>query len=215
MEDKPDYSNRLRELRGGLSQEEFAKKIGVSHRAYQRYESGERVPHPHVLSKIAVLYDTTIDWILTGNLNIEKAIILEWVKRSTILEGIVKKLEQITASTLKLKLSEAKENTTEEEIKMISKIFKDEKSFLDVVRKQIAEGLEDVEEVRHFEKIGQPSPLYSIFRQIEKMFNKGEMAKIDAIKILLAAFESKKDDDRAKLEALKVLIAVFESELQK
>lgn len=215
MEKKLGYSDRLRELRGTLSQEEFSKKIGVSLRAYQRYESGERVPHPHVLSKTAELYNTTVDWILTGDLNIEKAIILEYAKMSSYFEDIVEKLEQITARRLKLKLAQAKENATEEEQEKISKIFEDEKTFLDLMKKIIKENKEEAEEVKHFNQISSRSPLYSIFRQIEKIFNKGEKVKIDAIKVLLAAFESKKDDDRAKIEVFKVLVAVFESELQK
>ena len=206
---------RLKELRENLSQEEFAKKIGVSFRTYQRYEVGERIPHPHVLSKIAGLFGTTIDWILTGNLNIEKAIILERAKESHYLEDLVERLEGITARIVKLKFAEAKENATEEELEKISKMVEDEKKFLDLVRKLIADNIEDAKEVKHFEQISQRSPLYSIFRQIEKIFNKGEKTKIDALKILLAAFESDKGDNRAKIEAFKALVTVFESELEK
>jgi len=209
---------RLKELRGDLSQEEFAKEIGVSHKGYQRYESGERVPHPHVLSKIAEKFDTTVDWILTGNLNIEKAIILEWAKKSHHLEDLADELEGITTRILKLKVAEAKENATEEELEKISKIVaeaEDEKKFLDLVRKRIADSIEDALEVKHFDQISQRSPLYSIFRQIEKIFNKGEKAKIDAIKTLLTAFESNKDDVRAKIDVLKAFVSVFEPELQK
>jgi len=215
MEKKPGFWDRLRELRGTLSQEEFSKKIGVSLRAYQRYESGERVPPPHILSKIAALLDTTIDWIITGDLNIEKAIMLERARESFYLEDLVEKLEETRARTLRLKLIEAKENATEEEMEKISKILEDENTFLNLMRKQIEENIEQAKEVKHFEQISYRSPLYSIFRQIEKMFNKGERAKIDAIKALLTAFESNKDDDRAKINVFKVLVAVFESELEK
>lgn len=206
---------RLKELRGNLSQEEFAKKIGISFRTLQRYEVGERIPHPHVLSKIAEKFDTTVDWILTGNLNIEKALILEGAKRSHYLEDLVEKLEEIRARTFRLKLIEGKENATEEEMEKISKILEDENIFLNLMRKMIEENVEQAKEVKYFEQISHHSPLYSIFRQIEKMFNKGEKAKIDAIKTLLTAFESNKDDNRPKINVFKALVAVFESELEK
>jgi transcriptional regulator with XRE-family HTH domain len=55
-------------LRGDLSQKDFAKKIGVSHKGYQRYESGERIPRPDILFKIAESESLTVDWLLTGKL---------------------------------------------------------------------------------------------------------------------------------------------------
>lgn len=211
MEETLGYSYRLRDLRGTLSQEEFSKKIGVSLRAYQRYESGERVPHPHVLSKIAELCDTTIDWILTGDLNVEKAIILEWAKKTHYLEDLVEKLEQITVRTLKLKLAAV----PKEEQETISKIYKDEKSFLVLLKKLIEENINEAKEVKHFEQISHRSPLYSIFHQIERLFNKGETAKIEALKTLLSAFESDPDDDKAKIDAFKLLVTALESDLKK
>lgn len=207
---KPDYWDRLIQLRGSLSQEKFSKKIGVSLRAYQRYESGERVPHPHVLSKIAALCNTTVDWILTGDLNIEKAIILERAKKSIYMEDLIEKLEQITERMLKLKLTEVGINATNEEQEIIRKIFEDEKNFLFLVKEWTKEAMEEAKNIRHFDQISQRSPLYSIFRQIESMFNKGEKAKIEAIKAVLTALESEKDEVKV-IGAFKVLVAVFES----
>jgi transcriptional regulator with XRE-family HTH domain len=206
---------RLKELRGDLSQEEFAKKIGVSHKGYQRYESGERVPHPYVLSKIAVLYDTTVDWILTGNLASSETIIGEWEKGTYYLEYCFEELGGIKSRMLKFKLTYAKEKATEEEIENIEKILEDKNILMDLMKEGFEGNIWDIRKIKHFEQISQPSPLYSIFRQIEKMFNKGEKAKIDAIKTLLTAFESNKDDDRAKINVFKVLVAVFESDLEK
>lgn len=57
---------RLRKLRGNLSQEEFAKKLGISVRGYQNYEAGERIPKGKILSKIAVACNVTTDFVLTG-----------------------------------------------------------------------------------------------------------------------------------------------------
>ena len=55
---------RLKEARGKISQKEFAKKIGISHKSYQNYESGKRIPRGDVLLKIVQFCDVTIDWLL-------------------------------------------------------------------------------------------------------------------------------------------------------
>ena len=198
---------RIRELRGKLSQEEFAKKLGVSFRTYQRYDTGERIPHPHVLSRIAEKFNTTVDWILTGNLNIEKSITLELAKKSFHLKDLAEELEKINVCILKLKLAEAKQGATEEELKKISMISGDEEKLLDFVRKFAQENIGEAEQVKHFEQISSRSPLYTILLRIEKMFNKGEKNKIDVIKAVLTALESDKDDKREKVfEVVKALI---------
>jgi len=152
MEEFILVGRRLKGLREELSQGEFAEKIDVSLRTYQRYESGERVPPPDVLSRIAGLFDTSIDWILTGELTPEQALIIAWVKQTESNKDIRKYLEQI----------------------------------------------------------GSKSPLYSVFLKIEKIFSRGEKAKIEAIKAILVALEFDKDEVKA-LDAVKALISVFES----
>lgn len=57
---------RFKELRGNLTQKEFADKIKVPLRSYQRYESGERMPTINTLKNIAYICDTSTRWILTG-----------------------------------------------------------------------------------------------------------------------------------------------------
>lgn len=69
MEKYIEIGKRLKNLRGNLSQKEFAKKIGVSHIAYQNYEYGKRVPPGPVLSRIATICHVTTDYILTGKLD--------------------------------------------------------------------------------------------------------------------------------------------------
>lgn len=61
-----EVGNRLKLLRGNLSQNEMAGRFGMTLRSYQRYEAGERVPPMVVLGKIAKDYKTTVDWLLTG-----------------------------------------------------------------------------------------------------------------------------------------------------
>jgi len=65
---------RIKELRERFSketgvelpQQTAAKRFHVSLRAYQNYETGERIPPGPVLSKMASFYRVSIDHILTG-----------------------------------------------------------------------------------------------------------------------------------------------------
>jgi len=61
-----DTGNRLRALRGALSQAEFAKMLRLSLRAYQRYEHGERSPKLETVLRISALCDVSIEWIELG-----------------------------------------------------------------------------------------------------------------------------------------------------
>lgn len=58
--------NRLKFLRGNATRKEFASVIGISERAYQRYELGERVPNFLTLNRIAVVCGVDLNWILLG-----------------------------------------------------------------------------------------------------------------------------------------------------
>lgn len=57
---------RLKELREevGLSQQNVADRIGVSDTAYQNYEYGKRDIPGNVLESLAILYDTSTDFLL-------------------------------------------------------------------------------------------------------------------------------------------------------
>ena len=54
---------KLKEARKrcGLTQEKVAKKAGISWRAYQIYESGERIPRADVAIKIAKIVKSTVE----------------------------------------------------------------------------------------------------------------------------------------------------------
>jgi len=64
-----DIGNRLKKIRGSLSQKDFALKAGIPFRSYQRYEAGERMPPPDVLPLLAQIGNTTTDWILEGDID--------------------------------------------------------------------------------------------------------------------------------------------------
>lgn len=51
----------LRELRGGKTQEEIAKDIGITKSAWAMYERGERIPRDEVNVKIAKYFGRTIE----------------------------------------------------------------------------------------------------------------------------------------------------------
>lgn len=59
---------RLASIRAGtrLSQGEFAERIGVSPRAYQNYERGEREAPPSVLRRVCETYGADPAWLLCG-----------------------------------------------------------------------------------------------------------------------------------------------------
>ena len=61
-------AERLKTLRqkANLTQEEIAKKIGVSRPAYSYLEKGVKTPTPDKLTKIAKFYGVTTDYLL-GN----------------------------------------------------------------------------------------------------------------------------------------------------
>lgn len=63
-----EVGNRLTELRKnkGLTQEQVAKEISMNRTSLTRYENGERVPKANELISLSKLYNTTIDYILTG-----------------------------------------------------------------------------------------------------------------------------------------------------
>jgi transcriptional regulator with XRE-family HTH domain len=57
---------RLRTLRGALSQAAFAKRLGMKAPQWNRYEKGQRLPDPKVLERVEALTGKSIYWILTG-----------------------------------------------------------------------------------------------------------------------------------------------------
>lgn len=60
----PVFAERFLQLRGQLSQEEFAKKVGLSRPTVSFYESGERLPDALKLRQIAEKCQVSADWLL-------------------------------------------------------------------------------------------------------------------------------------------------------
>ncbi len=57
---------RIRAIRGPLSQQEFARKLGVQQVDISRIERGIRPPSIELLLALASLSEVTVDYILTG-----------------------------------------------------------------------------------------------------------------------------------------------------
>lgn len=49
-----------------LSQEDFAKEIGIAFRAYTSYERGNRKPSFEYLNIVFVKYNINLNWLITG-----------------------------------------------------------------------------------------------------------------------------------------------------
>jgi transcriptional regulator with XRE-family HTH domain len=59
---------RLRELRGfDLTQEEFAKELGVSQSQLSKYERGVAAPTADILFFVKKRFGVSVDWLLTGD----------------------------------------------------------------------------------------------------------------------------------------------------
>lgn len=54
---------RLRKLHG-FTQKQVADKLGISQQAYSLYERGLRAIHIDIFVSLAILYGTTVDYIL-------------------------------------------------------------------------------------------------------------------------------------------------------
>ncbi len=57
---------RLRHLRGRMSQTDFAKKTGISRRSLLNYEQGLRIPNSLAVEKICAQTGVSSDWLLFG-----------------------------------------------------------------------------------------------------------------------------------------------------
>lgn len=58
------YKNRLFELRGNLSQKEFAEKIGLSQQNYANYESGKQGLKSDLIATICETFGCSAEWLL-------------------------------------------------------------------------------------------------------------------------------------------------------
>lgn len=68
MSDMKSIGRRIRQLRGfDVTQDEFAKKLGISQSQLSKYERGTVAPPADVLIRIKEQLRVSIDWLLTGD----------------------------------------------------------------------------------------------------------------------------------------------------
>jgi len=63
---KKAVGDRIRGLRGDVSQTAFAERLSISLPTLQRYEYGERMPKGPVLERLSLVSGRSVNWILTG-----------------------------------------------------------------------------------------------------------------------------------------------------
>jgi transcriptional regulator with XRE-family HTH domain len=67
VSDMRSLGRRIRQLRGfDVTQEEFARKLGISQSQLSKYERGKVAPPADVLIRIKEQFRVSIDWLLTG-----------------------------------------------------------------------------------------------------------------------------------------------------
>lgn len=65
----PQISMKAARVNAGLSQEEAAKRLGISKSTLQKYEAGNTVPDILTARKIGEVYEFPIDYIFFGTDN--------------------------------------------------------------------------------------------------------------------------------------------------
>ncbi|SHI59715.1 helix-turn-helix domain-containing protein [Halodesulfovibrio aestuarii] len=59
-------ADRIRKIRGNLSQREFADRIGINMNTLRAYEKGRSLPPSEVLENICLNFDASPSWLLLG-----------------------------------------------------------------------------------------------------------------------------------------------------
>jgi transcriptional regulator with XRE-family HTH domain len=57
---------RIRYIRGDLTQVELAEAVGIRQAMVSRYEADKETPSPRVLLRMAIYSGKSIEWLLTG-----------------------------------------------------------------------------------------------------------------------------------------------------
>ena len=121
--------NRLRQARLGknLTQDDAAKKIGVTRSIIARYESSTNDPSSENIKKLAELYEVSADWLLELPKFKNKYYLLEPNEKTETETNNYKKYIQQTSPETPLhikKLIKAAETLTPEQAKHITQLIK-------------------------------------------------------------------------------------------
>lgn len=64
--DRSGIGARIKELRGDLTQKEFADRLEVGRTSIVRYEAGERTPDAEFIARVYAVFKADPIWLLTG-----------------------------------------------------------------------------------------------------------------------------------------------------
>ena len=95
---RESIGTRLREIRGDLTQQEFADKLDLSRSYVSDVERGRSYPSIPFLVAIAANCDTSLDWLLTGEedaTQYKTRLLVKEEQEQTELLQLVEKLKQI------------------------------------------------------------------------------------------------------------------------
>lgn len=66
MSEFQDAGGRIAELRGELTKQDFALRLGVDRKTVERWEAGERLPDGSKLLRLMTEFGADVNYILTG-----------------------------------------------------------------------------------------------------------------------------------------------------
>ena len=161
---------RLRKLRGKTLQKVYAKDLGISYRAYQNYESGERIPKPAIINKIAEKGRVTVEWIIGGSLrSLEEKVVAARIEASLLYEGLGKAEMEIMNHFYKKGIV----SSDDIDVFMNMTLALKHKKFQEIIDSFV----------------NKTSPIYVMIRQLERIYSEGNTEKIKAVRSLLKALD--------------------------
>lgn len=92
-------TKKLKELRGELSQEKYAKIFGLTQRTYSNYETGIREPDIETLIKIANYHNISVDYLIGHDNAIMKR------PYSEIAENFIKEFQELFSEERFIKIA--------------------------------------------------------------------------------------------------------------
>ncbi|WP_448252889.1 helix-turn-helix domain-containing protein [Ottowia oryzae] len=66
MNEFREVGERIAQLRGDLTKQDFAARLGVDRKTVERWEAGERIPDGSKLLRLMVEFGADVNYILTG-----------------------------------------------------------------------------------------------------------------------------------------------------
>lgn len=113
--------NRIKEIRkiNGLTQQEFADKLGVSKQNIVNYECRDKIPSQSAIANICRTFNVNETWLLTGTGEMTSP-----VTREQEVAAIASNLFKEDENSFKYKLIKLVSQMTDEQVQMCKDIIK-------------------------------------------------------------------------------------------